>query len=368
MIQKRKSLKDISWDVDEPTYRADSSLSHSLLSAYARGGHKALRETYYEKKKLSTTALSFGSLLDTIITSPGEFDKLYLVSDLEVPSEKMKEVVDKLFTLYPAEPSLVTVSYEAILGAFDESFNNNWKPDTKVKDVIEKGNPYFKLLATKGDRTIVSKNDYLNALDCQEALCTNPYTCFIFANANPNVEVFYQLKFKISMDGEDPLAWQKELMEGNTYRVMLDIVLVDHERKTITPIDLKTTSKDEESFDQSIVEYRYDLQASSYQDVLWSILQTDEYYKNYELNPFYFVCVNRAHKKPVLWEFNHVPSNVDTLQYPGGTLYHCDWSKLYRDVKAEIATGDPDYSLKTITRGHRETKFSFTRQTKRIGV
>jgi hypothetical protein len=168
------------------------------------------------------------------------------------------------------------------------------------------------------------------------------------------VEVFYQLKFKISMDGDDPLAWQKELMEGNTYRVMLDIILVDHDQKTVIPIDLKTTSKDEESFDQSIVEYRYDLQANSYWDVLWSVMQADDYYKNYNLDSFYFVCVNRVHKKPVLWEFGHVPHNAKTLKFKDELLHHCDWRKLYRDLKAEIATGDPDYSLKTITNGYRQ--------------
>jgi hypothetical protein len=355
-MNKRKSLKDLSWNVDEPTYRADSALSYSLLSAYARGGHKALRESYYEKKKLSTVALSFGSLLDTIITNPGEFDNLYLVTENGLPSEKTREVVDKLFNLFPRESSLVNVPYDDILKAYNESFDNNWKSDTKVKKIIEEGDEYFKLLFQKKDRVLVSKNDYLDALDCQEALLTSPYTSFIFDGTNPNVEVFYQLKFKISMDGDDPLAWEEELIEGPTYRVMFDILLVNHDQGVVYPIDLKTTSKDEEAFDSSIAEYRYDLQANSYRDVLIDVLKTSRDYNKYSVAYFAFVCINRHHLKPVLWTF--WPTDGDTMKTPAGTIVHnCDWKKLYERVKAEIATGNPDYSTETIQKGHKEYQF-----------
>jgi hypothetical protein len=355
-MNKRKSLKELSWDVDELTYRSNNALSHSLLSAYARGGHKALREIYYERKKLSTTALSFGSLLDTIITNPGEFDNLYLVVDIEIPSGKMQEVVDRLFEMYPEISTLVSVPYDDILKVYNQSFDNNWKPDTKVNKVIEEGNGYFKLLALKGDRTLVTKNDYLNALECKEALYANCHTGFIFPDRIRDMEVFYQLKFKINMDGDDPLAWQKELIEGDTYRVMFDIIAVDHAKKTIYPVDLKTTSKDEEAFDESITEYRYDIQANSYRDVLIKVLSTTDDYKDYYVEDFYFVCINRTHRKPVVWRFPRVEGEVMTTP-KNVILRDCDWRKLYAKVNKELETGDPDYSVETLQNNMKVCRF-----------
>ena len=39
----RKSIKDISWLVDESTYRGDTAISYSILSRYDRDGFRNLR-------------------------------------------------------------------------------------------------------------------------------------------------------------------------------------------------------------------------------------------------------------------------------------------------------------------------------------
>ena len=43
---ERKSLRDISWQVDEPTYRADPALSYSTLARYEREGFNNLDKLF----------------------------------------------------------------------------------------------------------------------------------------------------------------------------------------------------------------------------------------------------------------------------------------------------------------------------------
>ena len=61
----RKSIVDISWKVDEPTYRADPAFSYSTLSKYDREGFRKLGSLF---DKVKSPALRFGSAVDTMIT------------------------------------------------------------------------------------------------------------------------------------------------------------------------------------------------------------------------------------------------------------------------------------------------------------
>ena len=66
----RKSLKELSWNVSEEEYRADSALSYSKLSQFFKNGPKAL----ISNEKIDTPALRAGSLVDCLLTCPEEFD------------------------------------------------------------------------------------------------------------------------------------------------------------------------------------------------------------------------------------------------------------------------------------------------------
>ena len=60
-----KSLKDISWDVTEDQYRADSALSYSTLSRFNREGFDNLAHLF---DKIESPSLLFGSVVDTLLT------------------------------------------------------------------------------------------------------------------------------------------------------------------------------------------------------------------------------------------------------------------------------------------------------------
>ena len=78
---ERKSLKDISWQVDESTYRADPALSYSILARYEREGFNNLDKLF---DRIETPSLIFGSCVDTFITgSEEEFNKLFMVAEFD---------------------------------------------------------------------------------------------------------------------------------------------------------------------------------------------------------------------------------------------------------------------------------------------
>ena len=63
-----KQLTDISWNVTEAVYRKDKSISYSMLSTYERDGFDAIF------KHKQTSSLTFGSIVDTIMTDGWEDD------------------------------------------------------------------------------------------------------------------------------------------------------------------------------------------------------------------------------------------------------------------------------------------------------
>ena len=76
-----KSLKEISWDVDEATYRADPALSYSTIARYEREGFNNLDKLF---DKLDTPSLTFGRAVDSTITGgQAEFDKEKMSSFLD---------------------------------------------------------------------------------------------------------------------------------------------------------------------------------------------------------------------------------------------------------------------------------------------
>jgi hypothetical protein len=92
------------------------------------------------------------------------------------------------------------------------------------------------------------------------------------------------------------------------------LLLTDHEKKIIYPIDLKTSSHTEWDFYQSFVQWRYDVQARLY----WLIIRynLDQYpeWKDYTLADYTFIVVNKWTLTPLVWEFDKTRA-IGTLQF-----------------------------------------------------
>jgi len=223
-MAERKSLADISWLVDETTYRNDKALSYSTLSKFHRLGPRAL----ISDEKIDTVSLRFGSTVDTILTCPEEFDDRFYVADIDKFGDKMRLIVEMLNQICPDAETIEDCIDQYMIETLNTvGYQAGWKDDTRIKKVKELGAEYYTVLKYSTGKIVISPQEFSEAQQCVNTLRTHQYTYDIF-ECNEDEEVLYQLKFKTQI-------------QGVPFRFMMDLVKIDHENKTVKPFDLKTT-------------------------------------------------------------------------------------------------------------------------------
>lgn len=329
---ERKSLYDISWQVSEEEYRNDPAYSYSTIARFNREGFNGLDNLF---DKLDTPSLLFGSMVDTLITDGQEgFDNNYLVADFPSVPDSIVKIVKSLFEEFGVEHRSLNIipDIEIIRHAGIFEYQNNWKPETRAKVIKEKGADYYNLLFLAADKTIVSNEDYIPVVSCVETLKTSPVTKFYFESDNPfnnNIERLYQLKFKGT--------W-----ESINLRCMADLVIVDHENKTVTPCDLKTSFHYEWEFYHSFMTWNYWIQAQLYWYIIRQNMDNDPLYKDYKLLDYRFIVISKKSMKPLVWIYNDTTATV-SLTYGTRGQYVCrNWREIVGELHHYMITR-PEY-------------------------
>lgn len=302
-----KTLKDISWDVSEPEYRADPALSYSVLAKFEREGFDGLNTLF---DKIDTPSLTFGSAVDALVTGgQEEFENRFFVAEFPQLSDSVLKVVNECFTRGSEQyTSLEEFPDKAIIGITEDlKYQLNWKPETRAKVIREQGGEYYHLLFVAGDRKVVSTSFKSEVDNCVALLMGSPATSVYFTSLA--YERWYQLKFKAVLGDFE-------------YKCMADMLLVDNEHKVIYPVDLKTSGHPEWDFYDSFIQWNYQIQARLYWRIIRDNLDKDEYFKDYRLANYRFVVISRKTATPLVWEFE------DTQVY--GTLCYG------RDCKVEM--------------------------------
>ena len=301
-----KKLSDIAWNVTEEEYRADPALSYSTLAKYERQGFNDLDKLF---DKVESPSLTFGSAVDSIITGgQEEFDSRFMVADFPNTPDSIIQIVKELFNRFSDTCTNINlISNNAIIEVASlYSYQNNWKPKTRAKVIKEKGFDYYNLLYLSQDKTILNTETYQDVCRAVDALKTSEATKFYFVDNNPfepNIERFYQLKFKATLNGID-------------YRCMFDELVVFHDTKEIQPLDLKTSCKKldrEWDFAKHYVEWEYSLQNRLYVRILQDVISKDDYYKDYKILPYKDIIIFKGSDTPLVWD---IP-----FTFEKGTLY-----------------------------------------------
>lgn len=245
----KKSLYDISLHISEEEYRADPALSYSTLAKYEREGFNNLDKLF---DRIETPSLTFGQAVDSIITGgQNEFDERFMVAEFPSIPDSIVKIIKSLYKQYAGTyRSLLNIPDNSIIRETeDQNYQMNWKPETRAKVIREKGTDYYNLLFVAGDRTILDTQTYQDVCNAVKALKEGSSTKLYFADDNPfepDIERLYQLKFKGEFD-------------GITYRNMADLIIVNHKKKWVKPVDLKTSSHAEWDFYKSFVDWRYEI-------------------------------------------------------------------------------------------------------------
>jgi hypothetical protein len=322
----KKRLSELAWDVSESEYRSDPALSYSILSSFFKNGPRSL----VNKEKIDTPSLRMGSLVDCILTAPEEFDDRFHVADIDRFSDAIRRMVENISNADSFnEERLDLVPEQILLEALNiEEYQTNWKPETRIKKLIELGSDYYTVLKYSTGKIVISPQEFSEASQCVQTLKTHPFSYQIF-ECNEDEEIFYQLKFKTKID-------------DIPFRFMMDICKVNHKKRTILPIDLKTSGKSSELFEKSFLDWAYWIQGGSYSAGLNKIISEDDYFKDFEILPFQFLVINKNDLCPLIWKMNL----NDTIKFTVEN-YGCNWRGLLNSANWHLQNGKFDYSRKS---------------------
>lgn len=322
MKDGKKSLAGIAWNVTEEEYRADPAYSYSTIAKFDREGFEKIDSLF---DKVESPSLLFGSCVDTLLTDGQEaFDARFFVADFPDIPDNIKKMVNELFVLYSdAYPSLLEIPDKYIIPITESNdYQKNWKPETRAKVIREKGSEYYNLLYLAGNKTVITSTFYADVLACIEELKTSEATKWYFQDDDPfddSIERLYQLKFK----GE---------YEDINLRIMMDLAVVDHKNKIIYPCDLKTSYKEEYNFFKSFVDWRYNIQAQLYWEILRQNLDKDPYFKDFKLADYRFIVVCNRTRNPLVWEYYDTQRETDMVYGKDRQIKLKNWRSIVRDL------------------------------------
>jgi len=214
--------------------------------------------------------------------------------DVPIPPNSILDIIVQLEASHSEKQFAEVSDADIILAADAYEYQKNWKAPTRISKIRELGSTYYNFMKVNKGKILVSKHDAEDAQKCAEVLKTDSLTSKYFCdNAFSNVEHLYQLQFSII----DP-----EIKIG--YKGMLDLVMIDHEKKIIYLCDLKTT-RSIYTFEDSFYKYRYYLQAAMYRNLLRTVIaEKCPELANYTIAPYRFIVISRSNFKPVVFEWN----------------------------------------------------------------
>lgn len=249
-------------------------------------------DLYYEEKQ----HFIIGSAVDCYITQGEDcFNERYFSSKLKKkPAEKPMSIVKLTFDTVTANdgiPSELISNYPEILWNacnLHEFYMNRakptWQEDNRVTNMLKDGlcQAYWSELIEARGKQILSDEQYMLINSIILSLTTHNHTRDLFKDS-PTKDIIYQL----------PLYFEVENVDC---KVLVDMVIIDHENKRIMPIDLKTLGDFVLNFPKSVYKRRYDIQGSFYHEGISHSLNIIEDIiggkplNNYQISNFAFIA------------------------------------------------------------------------------
>lgn len=288
-----KRLKDITLDWDDDKYY-HTGMHHSTLSRYINEGYEGIRKI---NEPLHSPALTFGSMVDVLITEGEDaFDRKFSIGCCGL-SDKVKTIVETLYSSYGRiYRDFRSIPYDVVsnvakeCGYYSDNKFDKCRYD-RLMAAAQSVDQYYQNL--RSGKTVVDIDEASKAYACRDRLLVSETTKGYFSESkDESVEKVYQAVFA-------------EEIDGILYAIKLDLVIVDHDMKTITLCDLKTTGSMEAVFAKSFVKFAYDIQARLYYRVIKKALEKDDYFKDFTVfSDFRFIVINKDSLDPLVFSFD----------------------------------------------------------------
>jgi hypothetical protein len=293
--------------IDED-YKAITGMNQSLLKHILKSPQAFLRaQEKYAEGDSDEEHFVFGSMVDHLLTEDTPLEDKYYFMEAPKCSDSIKAIVRDIYDSIEYDNFL-----EDLSGVPDEDilqiikyhgYQSRWGDEARLKAVRKDGNEYFKsLIASKG-KIIVPAEERDKAIICKAALLSDPYTKKYFTKQD-NVSILYKFRVEYNYDNID--------MKGE-----LDMLIVDHNKKVIIPIDIKTVGDSVYSFPYNFWRFRYDFQAVSYRIGVEYCQKGQEWLSaGYKILPFRFIVVEKdCNNPPLVYEMDR---ETHALGFMGG--------------------------------------------------
>ena len=314
----------------EANYRAVMLDSSSSLKDFSLD-----RKKYYRKYILNepinekeTSAANMGRLVETLLWEPELFDeKFFLSSCASEPTGLMLEFVEALYRVTrdsTDESGEVTRDFESLSREAYDLSSFKIKYEAVIKKFVGSDAELFYHEIRKvraNNLTVVSNLDVNMAEKIVQTLKTSSVTSkLVTLVSSGRYSVFSQLQV------------EDYIVDGHSFKSMMDWVVVDHDAKTIQVYDLKCTWNVENFFEEYYLYRRAYIQAFLYKKAAQHLANDDmlEYYGYEVLNPRFIVCDSANFYSPIIYTL----SDEDMSDAKNGFEYK---GRTYTGVKSLIS-------------------------------
>ena len=246
----------------EAQYRAVVMDSSSSLKDFSQD-----RKKYYKKYFLGekvedkdTAAANMGRIVETLLMEPHLFDeKFYMSSCLSTPTGLMLDFVEALYRVTrdaTDENGKITKNFSDMsLDAYNLSGFKIKYEAVMAKFIGSEAEMYYNEIrkVRTQNLTVVNTTEISIAEKIVEQLKTNSTTA-------PIVNLVNSSRYEII----DQMQVEGYTIDGHLFKSMLDKVVIDHEKKTVQPYDLKCTWSVENFYEEYYLYRRAYIQAYLY--------------------------------------------------------------------------------------------------------
>lgn len=282
-------------------YYESDTLNQSTLKQLIKGLDYFLDQQEKDKDNTNDSFI-IGGAVDCILTGNGEdFGNKYHISNIEnSPSDAEIEIINLVFQVSEESRTTLEQYPEEILQAcLQTGWQKNYKDQTKIDKIVEKGSLYFEELRRSQGKTVITKtqDNLINTIVTslrENEVTKNFFDRELYSNLE-HYTMFLQYPIYFKINNIDCKA-------------LLDMLICEVEGDTLIlhPIDIKTTRFSTVDFPNAVRTYRYDLQAAWYTEALWSIkdkLKEEFNCKHFIINNFQFIVESTIKPgKPMIYQ------------------------------------------------------------------
>jgi hypothetical protein len=227
-----------------------------------------------------------GRLIHCLLLQPEEFSSQFVVAMDKLPSDNVRSIIDRIVRMHPNLEKLDTVQNDILQIMTEVNYLQTLKTDEQriAKLITPENVNYFEFAKNAKSLTVIDQSTLNKASEVVQ----------LFKNNNEIIDVLKlnltEFDLGVEVQYELPLQYKLKDYQFAGIKGILDCLVTNHNDKTLTINDLKTTSKSLLDFNESVDYYNYWLQAGMY------VLLAREYMKekgfSYEIN-FNFVVVDK---------------------------------------------------------------------------